>query len=247
MNVGAMAATDDIPRSWTLPSLGALALIAVAPPCLAIALGDASWISVAAGALIWFASVCVKRIVIQSARRLAPFWPLSSGTVAALHGTASAIIELGAAAIYLSALPSASLSEVLAFGAGAGSAEAAYVLALGIIHPQVDPDELRAWMTGAAVSWCVRYAVPVERLFALIGHVGSRGLLYVALMQQSSLALLWGMAAVLLFALIDGVAVYGHLKQWQWHDPVICRRAHSFFAAVSITEFALMLVAFQRG
>jgi hypothetical protein len=242
-----MAATDDIPRSWTLPSLAALVIIVVAPPWLATALGDASWLTVAAGALIWFASVCVKRIVIQSARRLAPPWPLSAGMVAALQGATSALIELGAAAIYLVTLRSASLADVLAFGAGAGSAEAAYVLALGVIYPQVDPNELRAWMNGAAVSWCVRYAVPVERLFALVGHVGSRGLLYVALMQPSSLALLWGMAAVVLFALIDAVAVYGHLKQWRWHDPVICLRAHSFFAAMGMTEFALLLIAFQRG
>jgi hypothetical protein len=51
---------------------------------------------------------------------------------------------------------------------------------------------------------------------------------------------------VLLFASIDAVAVYGHLRKWQWHDPGICRRAHSFFAAMSMAEFTLMLLAFRH-
>lgn len=241
-----MAEADDIPRSWTLSSLAALIGIVVVPPWLAIGLGHASWVLVVAGALIWFGSVIVKRLVFQAARRLAPGSPVSPLAVSTLQGTASAITELGAAALYLATLPSASLADVLAFGAGAGSAEAAYVLVIGILKPQIDPDELRAWVNGAAVSWCVRYAVPVERLFALIGHVGARGLLYVALMQPGPLAPLWGIVAVSLFAGIDGVAVYGHLRKWQWHDPGTCRRAHSFFAAMSTAEFTLLLLAFRQ-
>ena len=238
-----MAVADDIPRSWSLLSLAALLLIAVAPPWLCIAPGGASWRLVAAGAVIWFASVLVKRIVVAAVRPWFRGLPLMA--VAAIQGVISAVTELAPAAGFLATLPPATLPDLLAFGAGAGSAEAGYVLGIGIIWPQRDPAELAAWFKGATVSWCVRYAVPIERLFALIGHVGARGLLYVALMDRSWLGPLWGLCAVVSFAMIDGVAVYGHLRRWPWHDPAICRRAHSFFAAMSVGEFALLLIGFR--
>jgi len=240
-----MAVTEDIPRSWSLLSLAALLAIAVAPPWLGIAAGHVSWQLVAAGGLIWFASVCVKRLVVRATRDPLLRLQLSPEAAAALQGLISAITELGAVAVYFATLASVSLTELIAFGAGAGSAEAVYVLSMGVFGPPVDPDKLQAWVRGAAVSWCVRYAVPIERLFALIGHIGARGLVYVALMHRGPLGLLWGLTAVLLFTAIDAVAVYGHLKKWQWHDPTTCRRAHSFFAALSLAEFLLLLVGFR--
>lgn len=239
-----MAVAEDIPRSWTLSSLAALLAIAVVPPWLCIAVGRASWHLVVAGGLVWFASVCVKRLVARVTGALSSRWAASPVTVAALQGVISAATELGAAAAYLAVFPPVSFAEIVAFGVGAGCAEVAYVLLLGIFGPRVAEEELRAWMRGAAVSWCVRYAVPIERLFALVGHTGARGLVYVALMDASPLGVVWGCCAVLFFAMIDGVAVYGHIKKWQWHDPAICRRAHSFFAALSIVESVLFLLAF---
>jgi hypothetical protein len=241
-----MAVADDIPRGWGIASLAALVAIAIVPPWLCIVQGGASWHLVAAGALIWSASVCAKRLIVMAAARVrAAFVPLSPMAVAALQGVISAATELGAAAAYLATLPVASLVELVAFGAGAGCAEAGYVLLLGIFGPQVDEAELRAWARGAAVSWCVRYAVPIERLFALIGHIGARGLVYLALLHGSPLGALWAILAVLLFAIVDTVAVYGHLKKWQWHDPALCRPAHSFFAILGVGEFLLFLVGFQ--
>jgi len=238
-----MAVADDIPRSWSIVSLAALLLLAVAPPWLCIALGGASWRLVAAGALIWLASVLVKRLVVVAMRPL--FRGLPSMAVAAMQGVISAVTELAPAAAFLATLPSATLPDLLGFGAGAGSTEVVYVLVIGIIWPQLDQEELAAWLRGGTVSWCVRYAVPIERLFALIGHVGARGLLYVALMDRSWLGPIWGLVAAMLFAIVDGVAIYGHLHRWPWHDPLICRRAHSFFAAMSLGEFTLLLIGFR--
>jgi len=240
-----MAIADDIPRSWSLSSLAALVTIVVVPPWLAISAG-ASTVSVLAGAVIWFGSVMLKRFVVRGARRWSPWQNGSPIVIALMQGLVSAVVELAAAAAYLVTLPGATLIEVLGFGVGAGSAEAAYVLVLGVISPQVDEDVLRAWVDGATVSWCVRFAVPIERLFALIGHVGARGLLYVALMQATPLRFLWGVAAVSLFAAIDAVAVYGHMRRWRWHDPQTCWRAHSFFAALSLVEFALLIASFRE-
>jgi hypothetical protein len=239
-----MAVADDIPRSWGLSSLAALLVIAVGPPWLCIAKG-ASWRLVAAGALIWLASVYAKRLVMIAGRALTFRPVLPQVTVAALQGAISAATELGAAAAFLATLSTASWIDIVGFGVGAGCFEAGYVLLTGIIGPQADPDELLAWVRGATVSWCVRYAVPIERLFALIGHIGARGLVYVALADGAPLGVAWALSAVLLFTAIDGVAVYGHLQKWRWRDPTVCRRAHSFFGLLSIAEFALFLVGFE--
>jgi hypothetical protein len=236
-----MSDADDIPRRWTLSSLAALVAIAVAPPSLCIWVGGVPWHIVAFGGAIWFASVCVKRLVLSLPLRRER---LSRVTAATLHGALSAGVELGAAAIYLATFAPASMIEVIAFGAGAGSAEAAYVLLIGVLGARPDPAEIAAWARGAAVSWCVRYTVPIERSFALIGHIGARGLVYVALQSSSPIGALWLLPAVLLFTAIDGVAVYGHLGKWNWHDPSLCRRAHALFALLSVCEAILFLIAF---
>ena len=70
-------------------------------------------------------------------------------------------------------------------------------------------------MRGAEVSRCVRYAVPLERLFALAGHIGARGLVYLGLHAPFPVAPGWMALAVLMFATIDGTAVYGHLQHWK--------------------------------
>jgi hypothetical protein len=97
------------------------------------------------------------------------------------HGVASAACELAAAAAWLTAMPPGSLVDAVGFGVGAGSAEAAYVLVLAVTGPRPSDELLAVWLRGARASWCVRYAVPIERLFAAIGHLGSRGLIYLAL------------------------------------------------------------------
>lgn len=242
--------------------MAALLVIAVGPPWLCIAQG-ASWWLVVAGAVVWFASVCLKRIVVQSGRALFARAAPSRVRVAVVQGVVSAVTELGAAGLYLAVVTSGgatptgpavasavasidlSLIDIVGFGVGAGSAEAFYVLLLGVLGPQADDEELQAWLRGARLSLCVRYAVPVERLFALIGHTGARGLLYVALLHGPLAGAVWALSSAAFFVLIDGVAVYGHLQKWRWHDPVVCRRAHSFFALLSVAECALFVLGFE--
>lgn len=237
-----MPDADDIPRRWTLSSLAALVTIVAAPPALCHWVGGVAWHIVAAGGGVWFASVCVKRVALLLPIRSGQ---LSPAPAAASQGALSAIVELGAAAAYFAFLPVQSLLDVVGFGVGAGSAEAAYVLLAGAFGQRPDPDEIAAWARGAAVSLCVRYTVPIERLFALIGHLGARGLIYIALSAGGLLGLFWAGLSVLLFTAIDGVAVYGHRNQWNWHDPALCRRAHALFAGLSLSEGALFLLAFR--
>jgi hypothetical protein len=245
-----MADVDDIPRHWSLASLAALIAIATVPPWLCIGPGGAAWHLVLAGAVVWFVSVMAKS---RTVRLLRASWLPQPGSVrgtAVLQGLVSALLELGFATAYLATLAAFDIQldfvDILGFGVGAGSAEAGYVLWLGVFGPKPKQEELAAWVRGARSSWCVRYSVPVERLFALIGHAGSRGLIGLALFGAAPLAWLWAVLAIVLFALVDGVAVYGHQRQWQWHDPPVCRRAQSFFALVSVVEIALFTFGADR-
>jgi hypothetical protein len=156
-------------------------------------------------------------------------------------GIISAISELSVVALYFTTWPLLSVGQV-AVGVGAGSAEAAYLLGLGVFGPRPPPDQIAAWARGAESSLCVRYRVPIERLFALIGHIGARGLVYIGLHTSLVGGVTWISVALLLFTAIDGVAVYGHLQQWKWEDPPVCRRAHLYFASVSLVEALLYII-----
>jgi hypothetical protein len=239
-----MTALDDIPRRWGIVSLAALAALAALPPWLCIGPGHVDWTIVAAGALIWAVSVAAKRPLVWLLYG-ALARPESRAVKAGLHGLLSAAVELGAAALYLGFWTQASLIEIVGFGVGAGSAEVVYILALAIFGPQPDPEEVARWARGAAVSLCVRYTVPIERLFALIGHTGSRGLIYFGLHSSPAVGAIWLGIALLLFAATDGVAARGHGQGWKWNDPPVCRRVHSFFASVSLAEVAIFLLAFR--
>ena len=133
---------------------------------------------------------------------------------------------------------------MLAFGIGAGCSEVIYVLVSGITAKR-DPEREAAWARGAAVSLCVRYQVPIERLFALVGHVGSRGVVYAGLHAKFPECVLLLFLAVFLFTAVDGVAYYGHLRGWNWSEPSVCRRTHGFFAFISVIEFGTFLAVFR--
>jgi hypothetical protein len=182
--------------------------------------------------VLWFASVVGKRLLIPGLNAITGSpW---IATRAALQGALSAALELGATALYFAFFPRFSFAQVAAFGIGAGSAEAAYVLGLGLFGPRSTPTALNAWIKGARVSLCVRYSVAIERFFALLGHTGSRGLIYVGLYSSFPIAAGWVTVAVLLFALIDGVAVYGHLQNWNSYFVFLGKPRRSDFVHRSV-------------
>lgn len=241
----AVTVSDSVPPRWTVPSIAALTMIVVAPPCWCVWVWQTGWRLLFAGGLLWGASVALKGLLFPGLNRAAELQPIA--TRAAWQGSLSAAFELGAAAVYFAFVAHLSLSQVAAFGIGAGCTEAAYVLGLGLFGPKPSAAVLETWMRGARLSWCVRYSIAAERLFAVIGHSGSRGLIYVGLNTSSAFAAGWIAAAFLLFALIDGVAVYGHLRDWNWFDPAVCRRSHLLFSSASVAEAILFVVAFEQA
>lgn len=238
-----MTVFDSVPRRWSILSLAALIAIVAVPPCFCILVWGARWQELAAGAVLWLIAVAIKRWLNPLVSRRAT--GRSTVTRASLQGLLSAVLELGMAVPYMASVANLSLANVTVFGVGAGGAEAAYVLGLSLFGPQPTPAALNAWARGAEMSFCVRYMVPIERFFALIGHAGSRGLVYLALYSSPPVAAVLVTFAISAFALIDGVAVYGHLRNWDWFDPLTCRRAHLFFSSLSTIEAVLFVLAFR--
>jgi hypothetical protein len=76
----------------------------------------------------------------------------------------------------------------------------------------------------------------VERFAAMLTHVGARGTVYVSVVRRDPAP---GIAALALFAVIDGVAVYGTTAGWNWFDPQIARRFYGLAYVVAGLELTL--------
>ena len=44
---------------------------------------------------------------------------------------------------------------------------------------------------------------------------------------------------------VDGVAMFGVRRDWNWFDPRTCRSAHGFFALLSVAEFAGFVIGLR--
>lgn len=223
-------------------SLIALLSLAVAPAALLIHQLAVPWYFVFWGAATWGVAVALKRpLAAQLSRRLRNRGRLY---VATAQGLLSAVLELGVAALYLWRVKGADVYSIIGFGSGAGTAEICLVVVLSV-REKDDSAREAEWLAKARQSLCVRHQVAIERFFACVGHIGTRGLIYVGLnvgIPGGSIILL---AALAFFAFVDGVAMYGHLCGWDWFDPHRCRTVHLIFASVSLLELTLFLVVFQ--
>lgn len=217
---------------------GILMLALIPPPLLVYGFG-ASWRWVGLGGLAWSAALLLKIPLARIAHSC--LFSRAKTLNAAVSGAVSSMSELGVAAFVFSLSPpeSSILANVLAFGAAAGCVEILFVLG-AMAFDQPSAEKVAGWIEGAKASFCVRHVQPIERATALAGHVGSRGLVSLALYSGS-----YELAAIALlgFALTDGVAAYGSLKDWDWFDPVTCRRFHGFCAGVSTAEVTLFALS----
>ncbi|MGH9363083.1 MAG: hypothetical protein ACRD2T_14325 [Thermoanaerobaculia bacterium] len=81
----------------------------------------------------------------------------------------------------------------------------------------------------------MQWTFVVERGLALIGHTGSRGLIWLGTTGAP-----WCAAVALAtFTLVDGVAAYGWLRKWDWLEIRTWRRSYGLCAAVGILELLL--------
>jgi hypothetical protein len=149
---------------------------------------------------------------------------------AALQGVVSAVSELGAAALaFAVVLPVGGVGAVVAFGVGAGTLEAALLFAAARVQTGADEAPTPA---APGVEGVQRHGFVVERVAALLGHVGSRGLIWVGVHGPA-----WPLAfALATFAAVDGVASYGHRREWNWMAPAVWWRFNAFTLGVALVE-----------
>lgn len=202
--------------------------------CLALGAGP-GWLGL--GALSWVVGVLVKVIAaaltgILTAKRSPGVQSVAQGMVSAAAelGTAWGLLELAARSI--------TTPDILAFAMGAGSFEGLLIVGAGLLsHPS--PEAQAEWELRAQKSWLVRYQFALERAAAWGGHLGSRSL--VAFGWSTGV---WQPSVVvfLTFALTDGLAYYGHLRNWDWTDPAVLRRYLTIAGLLVGIELALLVV-----
>lgn len=207
--------------SGIIAMIGTLLLTALVLALLLIKESD-TWRALSIGALTWAIAFAIKMPI---GKVLNWLFMGNEGRriLAALEGVVSALAELGIAAIYFKVyLPHMTLFDVIAVGVGAYTIEVIYLLVVGILRELRQPDQIAKleWSLGARQSLCIRYMIFIERFTALLGHVGSRGLIYLAVAETN---LVLALIPLVTFSFVDGLAVYGHLSHWNWFAPLICR------------------------
>lgn len=166
---------------------------------------------------------------------------LSALRLAAIQGFVSAVSELGAAAaFFVYVLPHLTYWQLIGFGVGAGAVEA--IMLPFISNPfqgtklGEHADEV---FRSSAGDWRIQSMSVVERVWAMLLHVSTRGLVYLSIAGQNPLA---ACVAVGGFGAVDGSAYYWHLKKWRFDSPVVLARVHVFMATAACTLMAVFLL-----
>lgn len=190
-----------------------------------------SAIFLASGGLGWVLAVAVKRRGFEALGRL-PIWTRLNWR-AAIVGAWSALCELGVAAALLTTLAKPpGLVEATAFGVGAACVEALYLawLAFRQRRPARDPVPGNS---ESVHSHLIQHMFAVERTLAGATHVVSRILVYDSLRTGTIGPELCAFVA---FSLVDGAAMLGHGRRWNWFDLRVARRYYGFLAVIVATQ-----------
>ena len=94
--------------------------------------------------------------------------------------------------------------------------------------------------SASALPWYQEWTFVVERTGALLGHLGSRGLVWLAVHSPLNPAVP-ALLALISFSAVDGVATYGTLKKWDWLKPRTWKRFYGFATLVGTFEISLFL------
>jgi hypothetical protein len=234
---------SSIPSSR--PALVGTLILMVAPAALIVCIAPTSARYVLFGAASWAVAVLAKIGIAKHSAIRRP--SVGSEVRAFVWGLLSGLIELtSTAAVIWAFLETISANDVVALGIGVSSAEIIYILVVAMnSRDRMKNDQaLEKWSAGAKRSLCVRYMLFIERLSAFLVHVGTRGLIYLALIHHH----LWPAAVALLsFAVVDGMAVYGKFKCWYLYYPMVANPFYAFATLIGICDsFLFYFIAFLR-
>lgn len=230
-----MAEGERVPSA--LGSLVLTLFLAVCPVVVLMIAYDDTGYFMMMGASTWALAVAGKLSLakLECTRALMRRGAIGAGA----WGFVSAASELGATAVAVIVLAGPeNAAQIAALGFGAALIEIVYVLGTGITEdPRKREAAVAQWIVGARRSRIVRNMLFIERLSASLGHVGSRGLVCLSLAGAGPLPAALGTG---LFALIDGLAIYGRQRDWNWCEPSVARR----FYAVCLLAGGLELGSF---
>lgn len=202
------------------------------PLGLAVIAGNEGFLWLAVGAAAWAVSVLIKGPVTLLFDSAGTKW-FPPPYKAAAEGFLSALCELGAAALaFAFLLPSGTAWHAAAFGAAAGAVEILWILIPAIRGALVEGSQWPSPSEYTEVLQHVQWTFVVERSTTLMGHIGSRGLVWLSLQELPWCAIL----AAATFTAVDGVATYGVLCNWDWHEISRWRRFYGFVTAVGVVE-----------
>ena len=159
--------------------------------------------------------------------------------ISVIHGFLSALAELGvAAAFFVFVWHPSTMPQLIGFGAGAGMAEA--VMLPFMTNPfkgsTLEPHSTDVFTRSAGAA-VIQWLNVLERVWATLLHVSSRGLVYMTMTSASPLP---AVIAVCGFASVDGMAYYGLLQKWRFDELRTLARVHACVGGVA----AALTIAF---
>ena len=165
--------------------------------------------------------------------------------LAAVQGVLSAISELGVAALFIVFVgPRLTWWQVVGFGVGAGACEA---VMLPFISNHLKGTSLEGYMEdvgrASAGQPAVRWLGVLERAWAMLLQVSTRGLVYLSIAGGSPAPAL---AAIAGFGAVDGTVYYWLLKRWRFDSLPVLIRVHLFLGAAACVMTAAFLYWSER-
>ena len=191
----------------------------------------------------WGFGVMLKMLLHALVMKRLPRETLATQKSALLNGLISGITELGLAVVFFIFLRDLTLWQLIAFGTGIGAIEAWVVattpnLLKGTVLEE-GANALEATIaqlpSGQRFFW-ERISGIIERIAALMTHIGSRGLVYVTCRTLNPLPALLALGA---FILLDGVLGFRTLM---YKGPGQIRRLTEFFIWFTVIAAALLVL-----
>lgn len=216
-------------------------LLGAGLPVALILTGGASWRAAGFGALAWALGFALKLPVSgELSVRLGARSPAIKATA---QGLASAACELGMAALLFRHADVSSHADVIAYAVSAGCIECLFLGLSALQSPNPTGPVVEQWAARARKSRWIRNAMLVERVIAVAGHLGSRGLVGIPLLTGTLWPTLFTVAS---FSLTDGWANLGHERHWSWYAPRTFRMFHGGCAAIAAAELMLFFALLER-